>query len=407
VTVEGIGGESAWWCPSLDDAGNGTSTLNDISGNGFDATLTDMDPSTDWPLDTDFGGVRAIDFDGEDDLLVVDDPLFGADTTQLSMAVWIRRPTASTLGPFYGLGNGTTTNRIEIQPWSDNQIYVTFTSFIYGYIALDEDWHHYAVLYDGSQTGNANRLKLYKDGVEQSVTFAGEIPAALGAASLVPRFGRSHPGSYGAGRIDDARAYSRLISPTEIAHLASARGVTGLPAKTIDFDKTLDDVSIVCEMTGTIPEGAAVVDADIQIGDIAITAEAHIPERSVDFELTIGDIAFDASVETANNVDADIQIGDIELTAFAALWGEVNADIQIADVGINANMLLDDFNEIDVALTVGDVQIDATAATGLSMFVDFAVGDVAIQSAAIVGNRRSRGLFPGGLQSRSVHRLMY
>ena len=56
-----------WWCPSLDTAGNGTTTLTDLSGNGNDGTLTNMDAATDWVADTDNGGVRALDFDGIND----------------------------------------------------------------------------------------------------------------------------------------------------------------------------------------------------------------------------------------------------------------------------------------------------------------------------------------------------
>jgi len=40
-------------------------------------------------------------------------------------------------------------------------------------------WQHYAWVFDGSQTGNAARLVLYVNGVAQTLTFSGTIPAAL------------------------------------------------------------------------------------------------------------------------------------------------------------------------------------------------------------------------------------
>ena len=49
-------GLQGWWCPSLDDAGNGTTTLTDLSGNGNHGTLTNMDPATDWVADTRMAG---------------------------------------------------------------------------------------------------------------------------------------------------------------------------------------------------------------------------------------------------------------------------------------------------------------------------------------------------------------
>ena len=53
--VAGVAPEIVW-CPSLDDDGDGTTTLNDLSGNGHDVTLVGLT----WQDDTDAGGVRAI-----------------------------------------------------------------------------------------------------------------------------------------------------------------------------------------------------------------------------------------------------------------------------------------------------------------------------------------------------------
>lgn len=58
----GIGGEIGWWCPSLDSAGNGTTTLTDLVATTGNGTLTGMDAATDWVSDTGSGGVRALDF---------------------------------------------------------------------------------------------------------------------------------------------------------------------------------------------------------------------------------------------------------------------------------------------------------------------------------------------------------
>ena len=64
----GIGNELAWWCPSLDETGNGTTTLYDLVGS-VNGTLTNMDASTDWVADTASGGVRCLDFDGTNDFI--------------------------------------------------------------------------------------------------------------------------------------------------------------------------------------------------------------------------------------------------------------------------------------------------------------------------------------------------
>jgi hypothetical protein len=60
----------AAWIPSLDAVGNGTTTLTDLVGSN-NGTLTNMDAATDWVADTNAGGVRALDFDGVDDIVTL------------------------------------------------------------------------------------------------------------------------------------------------------------------------------------------------------------------------------------------------------------------------------------------------------------------------------------------------
>ena len=78
----------AAWIPSLDTAGNGTTTLTDLVGSN-DGTLTNMD-AADWVADTDAGGVRALDFDGTNDRVI---GALGAHQTALnsnvfSVSIW-------------------------------------------------------------------------------------------------------------------------------------------------------------------------------------------------------------------------------------------------------------------------------------------------------------------------------
>lgn len=43
----------------------------------------------------------------------------------------------------------------------------------------DATYSHIVVVYDGTQTGNANRLKIYVNSVTQSLTFTGTVPSSL------------------------------------------------------------------------------------------------------------------------------------------------------------------------------------------------------------------------------------
>jgi hypothetical protein len=51
------------WIPSRDDAGNGTTTLNDLGNNSVDGSFVGL-PTSAWVANTDAGGVRALDFTG-------------------------------------------------------------------------------------------------------------------------------------------------------------------------------------------------------------------------------------------------------------------------------------------------------------------------------------------------------
>lgn len=93
------------WIPSLDTAGNGTTTLTDLVGLRT-GTLVNMDAATDWPADTAAGGVRALDFDGINDLVNCGN-LNISGSTQFAFSFWVylRGPGTSNLGRYFEFGS--------------------------------------------------------------------------------------------------------------------------------------------------------------------------------------------------------------------------------------------------------------------------------------------------------------
>lgn len=49
-------------------------------------------------------------------------------------------------------------------------------SEVYGYVPTLTGWHTHYMLFDGSQTGNENRLQVYRDGIKENLSFFGTIP---------------------------------------------------------------------------------------------------------------------------------------------------------------------------------------------------------------------------------------
>lgn len=78
-------------------------------------------------------------------------------------------------------------------------------------------------VFDGTQTGNANRAKVYIWGVPQTLTFTGTIPSTTPNNTSTPFFvGRQTTSSSGYldGTVDQVRVYSRALSPADVAALA-------------------------------------------------------------------------------------------------------------------------------------------------------------------------------------------
>ena len=106
---------------------------------------------------------------------------------------------------------------IDVELYSDGNIYVTVGGAgINGYCyAPGTAWTHVAVVYDGTQSSNAQKLLIYVDDVLQTLTFNGTLPASLPANSGNFYIGKTYGSSsnYSDGAVDDVRVFSVPISP--------------------------------------------------------------------------------------------------------------------------------------------------------------------------------------------------
>lgn len=90
------------------------------------------------------------------------------------------------------------------------------------------DWQNISFVYDGAGATNADRLKVYKDGVQVAGSFAGTIPATLNNTNEDVAFGRrliNNPGfaDYFDGRIDDVRIYSGALTSGQVGEINRSR----------------------------------------------------------------------------------------------------------------------------------------------------------------------------------------
>lgn len=114
------------------------------------------------------------------------------------------------------------------------------------------EWAHVAVVYDGSQATNADRIKVYVDAVAKSMTGGGTIPATLGslATASAAIASRSSGGVEWVGDIDDVALFDFALSASQVSTLFAANGgaVAALTAATVQPNGAKIDLTFDAEI---------------------------------------------------------------------------------------------------------------------------------------------------------------
>lgn len=142
-------------------------------------------------------------------------------------------------------------DRFEVLFFTDNKIYGlvgTANNADYGYTSAltAEDAlnpHRIALVYDGSGATNADKLKIYIDGIEKSLTFVGNIATSCAASGGIKIGKRGNGVTWTTGIVGKAVVYDECLSPTEISQdFAGKRSTKNLIAKW-DLRDDYDDSS--------------------------------------------------------------------------------------------------------------------------------------------------------------------
>ena len=146
--------------------------------------------------------------------------------TNMSLAGWVRRPTTAS-NQFFGFCQTITNNFGIHHNNSDNNIYIfnSSGSLAFGNVAKNTTgWNHLCITYDGSQTGNANRFKLYFNGVNETLAqFVGTIPATTSNSADLETFkiGKRELSSlWSTGDFAEIGMWQATLTASEAASLA-------------------------------------------------------------------------------------------------------------------------------------------------------------------------------------------
>jgi len=188
---------------------------NDLTGKSNNALTVNGIGTT-----TDFTGVFS--FDGTNDYMYLPAISQNNGASQLTWCAWMKRNASNSLMTLMQFANNS--NDISCELWSDGNLYLEIGNGSNEYATLSNpstSWQHVSMIYNGSLTGNSERLKCYINGVIQTLSYSGTIPSAAGTATTL-YLGYTSPDAgpnsnlYSTGNLGVFQSYNRALSAAEI-----------------------------------------------------------------------------------------------------------------------------------------------------------------------------------------------
>ena len=220
-----------WW--KLDEGQGYYSTSS-----GLLATTGTISPSISVPPSVGLSGWqqagkfgKALALNGTNNYVDFGDLTYTKNVGTMSASLWVRPNALGTSQCFLckwndTAGAGSRTFALETDSSDSTAIKLEFStdgntgiaSAVTGTGKLGNNkWTHVAFSYDSSQTTNATILKLYVNGVLQTLTFTGTIPNLTQSNTVKVRAGSSSDGArFFPGMIDEIKFYTGALSAAEI-----------------------------------------------------------------------------------------------------------------------------------------------------------------------------------------------
>lgn len=279
-----------------------------------------------------------LELDGSDD--VVD---FGTiaginSATEATIQAIISRTstTHSVAGGFSAGASAPPGSRFSFIWFTDANIYVSCGNAVYGSCSLaGTGAHAIAIVFDGAGGSDADRLKLFVDGVQQTLTFSGTIPTSLPSVNPYT-VGKDSSDRYGGGTHDEhfvtaglrtanwlAYAYTDDFANADTFTLSTEQGggggVTISPAAASCSAATLGPSVVLGAISLTPTPAAAVaasVDPTVELGAISLTPDpATAVCATIDPTVELGPLSItpDPAAAVCATVDPTVAIGGLTI----------------------------------------------------------------------------------------------
>jgi len=208
------------WCPSVDRSRS--TLLTDFSGRGNNGLLTGMDPGTDWVASND---KIALDFNMAETNRVV--TTFNStklyDLSRVTISVWFRARSSGEglVGRLLDCKEATGFSISNQNSTSSYAFWLNGTNLTFSHDGTT--FGHVACVYDS----NSSSKIAYSNGkVANQATQTGLLTADVQPLIFGDRYSSYRRFD---GILDDIRIYNRALTPSEVAQLASRRGVAYTP----------------------------------------------------------------------------------------------------------------------------------------------------------------------------------
>ena len=202
---------------------------NDACNSGSGGTTYDgANTSSTWTQNGKFG--KAYSYNGSSGRVDFGDFTALETATQASWSFWVRPTTLATSQALLVKANNAATQ----QSWSimtdsstSTAIRVRIASGAtdqsnYGVtptgVLANNTWAYVTVIYDGGQSGNASKLKVYVNGLPQTLTFTGTIPTTLRATTSSMRSGAwsDAGGTFFNGILDEMKVFTQPLTASQV-----------------------------------------------------------------------------------------------------------------------------------------------------------------------------------------------
>lgn len=224
-----------------------TPTIYDAA-KGAIGSLVSSDPDLNWVYDTVRDGWVYTSSNGSD-YISVNGITEVDNATQLTVSAWVyldstnsNQPIISKLNNQTGFDfvwNSSTGWTVHVPNGNSDRAY-TGTA---GYSSAT--WYQVTFVYNGNAANNTSRLAIWVNGVNQTLTYAGTIPASINGNNNIVTIGASGTDRL-SGRLDDIRMYSRLLTDPEVQRNSNPLNISGLSSQQ----------TVVAGITGVSGEGA-------------------------------------------------------------------------------------------------------------------------------------------------------